>query len=196
MHANSQVFEAGLEQLSGLVRRERSALVGVAVREGLTREEALESVQDALVTFLRRARGDAGSAVAGGDAGSSAAEGDEAREPVAVLKRMVRNAARNGRRRHHRLKPHLPIEKHDPGSRDEDVERLLSQAETSLQLQSCVRELREVERAVVTLRLLEERSGEDVAQLLGLSRAHVDVLVYRAKATLRVCMGEADCTGR
>jgi RNA polymerase sigma-70 factor (ECF subfamily) len=43
---------------------------------------------------------------------------------------------------------------------------------------------------VVTLRLLEERSGEDVAETLGLSRGYVDVLVHRAKAALRVCMRE------
>jgi DNA-directed RNA polymerase specialized sigma24 family protein len=46
----------------------------------------------------------------------------------------------------------------------------------------------DVERAVVMLRLLEERSGEDVAQTLALTRRHVDVLIHRAKASLRVCM--------
>ena len=38
------------------------------------------------------------------------------------------------------------------------------------------------------LRLLEERQGEDVAASLGISRGYVDVLVHRAKASLRVCM--------
>ncbi len=52
----------------------------------------------------------------------------------------------------------------------------------------CVTELCGVQRAVVTLRLLEERSGEDVAESLGLTRGHVDVLVHRAKQALRVCM--------
>jgi RNA polymerase sigma-70 factor (ECF subfamily) len=51
-----------------------------------------------------------------------------------------------------------------------------------------VAELCSVQRAVVMLRLLDERSGEDVAEALGITRGHVDVLVHRAKAALRVCM--------
>ena len=38
------------------------------------------------------------------------------------------------------------------------------------------------------LRLLEEQPGEDVAASLGITRNHVDVLLHRAKASLRVCM--------
>jgi RNA polymerase sigma-70 factor (ECF subfamily) len=107
---------------------------------------------------------------------------------------MVKNSARNWRRRHRRLKPHLPIDPdRDLASPGDDAEALLSSAETALRLKYCVAELRDVERAVVTLRLLEERSGEDVAAALGLSRAHVDVLVHRAKATLRVCMRATNC---
>jgi RNA polymerase sigma-70 factor (ECF subfamily) len=44
---------------------------------------------------------------------------------------------------------------------------------------------------VVTLRLLEERPGEDVAQALGVSSNHVAVLLHRAKSALRVCMTAA-----
>jgi len=40
------------------------------------------------------------------------------------------------------------------------------------------------------LRLLEERAGEDVAAVLGITRGHVDVLLHRAKASLRECMTE------
>ena len=57
-----------------------------------------------------------------------------------------------------------------------------------VRLRACVAELCSVQRAVVMLRLLEERSGEDVAEVLGITRGHVDVLVHRAKASLRVCM--------
>jgi RNA polymerase sigma-70 factor (ECF subfamily) len=168
-----------LAQLSELLLRERAELVAVAVHQGLSAEEALECLQDALCRWLSRA----------------------AAQPLAAtatlsmtLKAMVKNAARNRRRRHHRLRPHLPLDV-DRGleSPQRDAEQLLSAAETSLRLKLCVAELREVERAVVTLRLLDERSGEDVAQTLGLSRAHVDVLVHRAKATLRVCMHADDC---
>jgi RNA polymerase sigma-70 factor (ECF subfamily) len=167
-----------ISQLAELVHRERRGLVAMATREGLSPEEALECVQDALCTWLAL----------------------RTREPrpdgtlAATLKHMVRNAARNWRRRHRRLKPHSPIDAaQEPAADTADAERLLDAAEESLRLQVCVAELREVERAVISLRLLEERSGEDVAQVLGLTRAHVDVLVHRAKATLRTCMGVPNC---
>jgi RNA polymerase sigma-70 factor (ECF subfamily) len=170
-----------IQELTEVVRSERRALMAVAMREGLTAEEALECVQDALCTWLAgRARET--------QAAPTAPLG-------ATLSTMVRNAARNWRRRHRRLKPHTAIDSERMlASADANAEQLLDLAEDSLRLQTCVAELREVERAVVSLRLLEERSGEDVARALGLSRAHVDVLVHRAKATLRVCMGAPNCS--
>jgi RNA polymerase sigma-70 factor (ECF subfamily) len=168
-----------LRQLSRLLRTERSGLVAIASREGLRAAEALECVQDALCTWLARRQREP-------ELAQSAS--------LASLKLIVKNAARNGRRRHHRLKPHAPFDADRELPADaRNAEQLLDAAETSLRLSVCVRELREVERAVVTLRLLEERSGEDVAALLGLSRAHVDVMVHRAKATLRACMRAPDC---
>lgn len=169
------------QELSVLVREHRAELVALARRQGLRPEEALECVQDALYTWLVQRRRDASAVTCG----------------VQSLKHIVKNAARNGRRRHHRLRPHLDLDEVTelsqlchPGA---DAEQLVSEAETRLRLQVCVAQLREVERAVVSLRLLEERSGEDVAGIIGLSRAHVDVLVHRAKATLRVCMGAGRC---
>lgn len=169
-----------IAQLTELVRRERAALMSVAVHEGLTAEEALECVQDALCTWLARRNREDG----------------DTRAPLgATLSTMVRNGARNWRRRHRRLKPHSEIDAEVTlASSDANAEELLDLAEDQLRLQVCVAELREVERAVVSLRLLEERSGEDVAEALGLSRAHVDVLVHRAKATLRVCMRAPNCS--
>ncbi|HMI90308.1 MAG TPA: sigma-70 family RNA polymerase sigma factor [Polyangiales bacterium] len=179
MSAAADDSPAPIDQLSRIVGEQRASLIAGAVAEGLSAEEALECVQDALCTWLSRS----------------------AREPaaaypaaLALLKHMVRNAARNFRRRHRRLKPHRPLELDaELASSDGDAEALLTGAETSLRLHGCVAELREVERAVITLRLLEERSGEDVAQALGLSRNHVDVLVHRAKLTLRACMHAAEC---
>jgi RNA polymerase sigma-70 factor (ECF subfamily) len=166
------------QELSQLVREHRAELVAVARRQGLRPEEALECVQDALYTWLVQRRRDPGAVASG----------------VQSLKHIVKNAARNGRRRHHRLRPHLALDEVTALSHPSaDAEQLVSEAETRLRLQVCVAQLREVERAVVSLRMLEERSGEDVATLLGLSRAHVDVLVHRAKATLRVCMGAERC---
>ena len=169
------------EQLSLLVRDHRAELVAVARNQGLSPEEALEHVQDALCTWLAQRRREPQSAH---DAW------------LATLKLMVKNSARNGRRRHHRLRPHLELDDVELAHPHADAEQLVGAAETRLRLQVCVAQLREVERAVISLRLLDERSGEDVASLLGLTRAHVDVLVHRAKATLRVCMGAERCGAR
>jgi RNA polymerase sigma-70 factor, ECF subfamily len=157
--------EDRLERLSVLVRKERGALASIARSEGLSPEEALECVQDALCTFLAR-----------DDVGEHA---------VASLKTIVRNEARNLRRRAHRAS--LPLQD-DHAAVDSNADELLAHAEDVVRLRLCVASLCEVQRAVVTLRLLEERSGEDVATTLGITRGYVDVLTHRAKASLRVCM--------
>jgi len=170
-----------LERLSRLVREERRALVGVARSEGLGAEEAVECVQDALCTFLTRDR--EGLAV-------------DAAHASASLKVIVRNAARNFRRRHRRSLPHTPIAPGlEPEASGASAHELLVHAEDVVRLRACVAELCSVQRAVVMLRLLEERSGEDVAELLGVTRNHVDVLVHRAKGSLRVCMRHAAGAG-
>jgi RNA polymerase sigma-70 factor (ECF subfamily) len=170
-----------LERLTGVVRDHRSALAGIARQEGLTPEEAIDCVQDALCTLLDLVQ--TGQLEAGAN-------------PAAALGTIVRNAARNLRRRHHRAKPHVEL-----GARelaDEALalpEELLSRAEDTVRLRACVEELCEIQRAVVTLRLLDERPGEDVAALLGVTKNHVAVLLHRAKASLRECLLAADGDG-
>lgn len=157
-----------LGRLSALVREQRAALVAVARREGVSPEDALECVQEGLATYLGM---------------------EEEGHGVATVKAIVRNAARNLRRRHHQRKPHLPIDaESEPSGPSLPPDQLLAQAEELVKLQACVAQLCSVQRAVIMLRLLEERSGEDVAVELGLTRAHIDVLVHRAKSALRVCM--------
>lgn len=172
-----------LERLSTLVRARRGELCSVARSEGLDAEEALECVQDALCTHLGRDP-------LPPDADEAAPHEDHT---LASLKVTVRNAARNFRRLHRRSRAHDPIEDADRGELSpETAEALLSHAEDVVRLRACVAELCGVQRAVVLLRLLEERSGEDVAAALGLQRGYVDVLVHRAKAELRVCMRHSD----
>src|SRR5688572_7950663 len=156
--------------MTTIVRAERRALIAAARSEGATPEESLECVQDALLTFLAHERE------------GLLPEGDA---QIGALFTMVRNATRNMRRRHHRLKPHDPIADDQPelGS-SPTPEELLVYAEDTVRLRACISELCGVQRAVVTLRLLEERSGDDIAELLGVARNHVDVLVHRAKAAL------------
>ncbi|HEY5088483.1 MAG TPA: sigma factor-like helix-turn-helix DNA-binding protein [Polyangia bacterium] len=46
----------------------------------------------------------------------------------------------------------------------------------------------EMQRTVVTLRMLDEADGDNVARTLGITPAHVAVLLHRAKANLLACM--------
>lgn len=158
--------------LEGLLRGRRASLVAIARREGLGPEDALEAVQDALCTFVALAR-----------------PGLDAEHALASLRTMIRNAARNARRRHHRLRVHEPVEPTNEPIDDAAApdERVL-EAERVARLRYCVSELRAPQREALLLRFLDERSGEDVAAQLGLGRAYVDVLVHRARTAVRACL--------
>ncbi len=177
------IFDA-LDRLLRAIPVERANLVRTARREGLGPEDALDCVHDALCTFLKLAqRGEAGAS----DPGTpSEAEGHLG----ATLATMVKNAARNKRRTHHLARPHHDIDTVELGDEALPTETLLAHAEEHLRLRACVARLCDSQRAVVTLRMLEERPGEDVAEVLGITRGHVDVLLHRAKSRLRSCMLE------
>jgi RNA polymerase sigma-70 factor (ECF subfamily) len=49
-------------------------------------------------------------------------------------------------------------------------------------------QLGDVHRQIVTLRVLEELSGEEAARALGLTANHVNVLLHRARKELERCM--------
>jgi RNA polymerase sigma-70 factor (ECF subfamily) len=163
-----------LDRLSQIARRERSALAALARAEGVTPEDAVDCVQEALCTLLAAARRGAGPAAA---------------EQGAVLAVMVRNAARNRRRRHFRSRPHDDLDAYPLAAEDAPAtDEIVARAEDHVRLRACVEELCEIQKAVVTLRMLEEQPGEDVAQTLGISPGHVAVLLHRAKRALRACM--------
>ena len=166
--------EDPLERLSKVATSERRALAALARREGLTPEEAVDCVQEGLCTLLDLVQD------------GRLRDSDD---PAPVLATIVRNAARNQRRRHYRARPHDEIHARERAD-DSAVlqEELLVRAEDTVRLRACVAELCEIQRAVVTLRLLEERPGEDVAELLGITRNHTAVLLHRAKASLRECL--------
>ena len=52
----------------------------------------------------------------------------------------------------------------------------------------CMARLGDVHRQIVTLRVLEELSGEEAARELGLTTNHVAVLLHRARKELERCM--------
>ncbi|HEU4411404.1 MAG TPA: sigma-70 family RNA polymerase sigma factor [Polyangiaceae bacterium] len=166
--------EDALELLGRLIRAERAELARVARREGLGAEDAIDCVQDALSTFLQLAQ-------------LGQLPPDRAALPGFVAG-IVRNAARNRRRLHRLARPHDSIDALERGADEPSAEALVARAEEHVRLRACVARLCGTQRAVVTLRLLEEQRGEDVAEALGISRGHVDVLLHRAKASLRACM--------
>lgn len=164
-----------LKSISNLIRRGRSDLVRLARAEGVSPEDAVDCLQEGLCTFLDAA----------GRGGLPEAE----TEQTGVLAGMVRNAARNRRRRHFRSKEHDSIDNHPLVAEDTvAADDRIARAEQHVRLHECVEELCEIQKAVVTLRMLEEQPGEDVAVALGITAGYVAVLLHRAKVALRVCM--------
>lgn len=181
MEANLQDASAAgpakdfLGWVSGLARDHTSALARTARREGLGPDDALDAVQDAFHTFLRLPR-----------ARSLVAEDEEARR---LLLALVRNAARNMRRRHHRAAPHDPLEDAAELPGDEpSVSELIERAEEHVRFLGCVGRLAELQRRVVTLRMLDQVSGLEAAGALGLAPERVALLLHRARKALLACL--------
>lgn len=160
--------------VSGLAREHARALAGAARREGLSADDALDAVQEAFHTLLSLPQG------------RPLAENlEDARGFLVVL---VRNAARNMRRRHFRARPHEDADNLALASELPTTDEVIARAEDHLTLLGCVSRLAEAQRHVVTLRMLEELSGEDTARELGLTPGHVAVLLHRAKKVLLACI--------
>jgi RNA polymerase sigma-70 factor (ECF subfamily) len=166
--------EDALDALARLAREHRVELAGLARREGLGAEDALDCVHDAFCAFLQRAL-----------------DGTLPDDPAGLapfLSGIVVNTACNKRRRHHLARPHRALETVEPMTDAPSIEALVASAEECVRLRACVARLCHTQRTVVMMRVLEERPGEDVAAMLGLTRGHVDVILHRAKASLLVCM--------
>lgn len=160
-----------------LARDHAGRLAGVARREGVSAIDALDVVQDAFHTLLQRS-----------DERDLRTRPDDA---ARVLTAIVRNAARNARRRHHHAKPHVDVEEIGLSAAQPAPDEALDQAETAAQLVGCMAKLGELHRHVVTLRVLEELSGDEAADALGVSPGHVAVLLHRARKQLERCMTAA-----
>lgn len=154
-------------RIGELARTHARQLAAIARREGLGPEDAVDAVQDAIAVVLARPE-------------LMAAPGDEL---ARVLAAVVRNAARNARRRHHRARPH---------DSDAAVELAVAPVAADVgvveQLAGCMASLADVQRRVVTLRVLEELTGAEAARRLGLTAGHVAVLLHRARGELARCM--------
>jgi RNA polymerase sigma-70 factor, ECF subfamily len=162
--------------VSRLATEHTRSLAQVAEREGLSNADALDAVQEAFHTFLTLPR-----------ARRLVDERDDAAKLLAVL---VRNVARNARRRHHHATPHLDAAELALADTAPSVDEVIAQAEDHVRLHGCITRLSEVQRHVVTLRLLDELSSEELTSRLGFTAGHVAVLLYRAKQALVRCMQE------
>ena len=168
-----------LEWVTRLVHAHRGRLYRLARREGLREEDSLDCVQDAFHTFLLLPR--ARQLVESND------------DSIRLLSVLVQNHARNRRRRHEIARPH------DSGdealalldSETQPVDELIARAEEFALMVGCLDHLGKLQRAVVSLRMLDEVAGEDVATMLGAPPSHVAVLLHRAKQSLRSCMRSA-----
>lgn len=159
------------EWIGGLARAHAGRLAAIARREGMTATEALDVVQDAFHTLLVRP-----------DLKTS----DDA---VRVMTTIVKNAARNARKKHARARAHLDdVVLASPELAPDEA---LAQTEALHALRGCMARLADVHRHVVTLRVLEELSGDEAARALGLTTNHVAVLLHRARRELATCMARS-----
>jgi len=163
--------------IAGLARDHAGRLAAIARREGLTASDALDVVQDAFHTLLHRP-----------DTAELRGRPDDAARLLAAI---VRNAARNFRRRHHRARPHVELDPELLLAAEPRPDHALEHAAATVQLVGCMAQLGDVHRRIVTLRVLEELSGEEAARALGLTPNHVAVLLHRARKELERCMQAA-----
>ena len=168
--------EAFLGWVAGLVHAHRGALARTARQEGLGPDDAFDAVQEAFQTFITMP-----------EARGLLEQPEESRR---LLVAVTRNVARNRRRLHANARPHTS----DPDVLDElpadaaGVEEAVAAAEQHVRLAGCLLTLAEVPRTVVTLRMLDDLPGEDVARIIGVTPSHVAVLLHRARARLLSCM--------
>lgn len=163
-----------------LVHRHRARLVRIARREGLRAEDALDCVQETFLSFLKLPQ--------------ARLLVDLPSDSARMLTVLMRNIARNRRRRHDYVKPHIVEEsllRNLPSNAPSSDEVVISAEQYALTL-GCLVTLNEVQRAVVNLRLVDEVPGEDVAAQLGTTRDHIGVLLFRARQRLQSCLASGN----
>jgi RNA polymerase sigma-70 factor (ECF subfamily) len=162
-----------------LVHEHRARLVRIARHEGLGAEDALDCVQEAFYGFLGLPQ--------------ARALVEVPADSAKLLSVLARNVARNRRRRHDRSRPHLSDELTLEGLPDAGLsaDETVAEAQEYALVIGCMATLTQIQHAVVTLRLLDDVPGEDVARMLGISAGNVAVLLSRAKQKLRSCYADS-----
>jgi RNA polymerase sigma-70 factor (ECF subfamily) len=70
----------------------------------------------------------------------------------------------------------------------EDIERILESKQAGELIQLCLGELPHAQRAVFTLREVEELETPDICKILQISVSNLGALMHRARARLRECL--------
>jgi len=165
-----------LSWVAGLVHEHRSGLVGYARRLGVDSEEALDCVQDAFQSFLQlpQARSVVG----------------ESEDSAKLLMVILRHIVWNRRSRNSRRERILAVASAETDELTTGSDELIADAERVAILRGCIQHMARLQRAVIELSLLDDLSGEDIAQAVGVSHGHVRVLLHRARAKLRTCTSD------
>ena len=159
-----------------LVHDHRARLIDIVRSEGLAPEDAIDCVQDAFQSFLLLPQ-----------ARLLVEVPDDSAKLLGVL---ARNIARNRRRKHDVARPHLRDGAAEELADDDTPDEVVSRAEAYVAVVGCLATLTEIQRVVVSLRLVDEVAGEDVARMLDTTPGNVAVLLHRAKHKLRACLSE------
>ncbi len=162
--------------VSKLVHDHRSKLIAIARSEGLAADDALDCAQEAFQSFLCLPQ--------------ARLLVDLPDDSVKILTVLARNLARNGRRKHHRARPHDSSEVTLEAivADDATADDVVARAEEYATMVGCLHTLSEIQRAVVTLRLVDDVAGEDVAKSLDMTPGNVAIHLFRAKEKLRACL--------
>jgi RNA polymerase sigma-70 factor, ECF subfamily len=156
-----------------LARIPRAGFVSIAREQGLGPEDARDAVQEAFTKLLELPRA------------RRVRNTEELRALISVL---VLNVARNMRRRHFRARPHSVEASQTLLDAKPAADELLVLEQDRQVLQGCLATLDDVQRKVVSLRLISELPGAEVAKRLALSPGHVAVMLHRAKKDLSNCV--------
>jgi RNA polymerase sigma factor (sigma-70 family) len=161
-----------LQWVAALVHSHRQRLLLFARGQGLDAETALDCVQDTFVSFMKLPQARTIARI----------EDDAARLLFVVLKHVISNQRRTQQRRA-RILAEAPVASFDT----QRSEQLIADAEHLGRLYGCILRMKELQRRVIELSLLDEHSGSDLAEALGISPANVRVLLFRAREHLRNC---------
>lgn len=157
-----------LTRVALLVHAHRARLLAYARRHGLDAEEALDAVQDSLITFLGLP-----------EAQSIAHDSLPSLKLLTViLGHQVQNQRRKRERHGH---AHELLGRERLGVEVPSSEQLIVHAEELARVNGCLVRMARLERQAVMLSLLDEQPRERVGELLGISAGYVRVLLHRAR---------------